>query len=71
MYPFSFFNIVRKIEKQKKILGIVLFWLTLIFPIISLALAGIIDEMHIFGVMVNMNVFLLDIKKFTKSNHRI
>lgn len=23
---------------------------------------GIIDEMHIFGVMVNMNVFLLDIK---------
>ena len=70
MYPFSFFNIVRK-TKKAKILGIVLFWLTLIFSIISLALAGIIDEMYIFGVMVNMNVFLLDIKKFTKSNHRI
>ena len=70
MYPFSFFNIVKK-KKKAKILGIVLFWLTLISPIISFALAGIIDEMHIFGVMVNMNVFLLDIKKFTKSNHRI
>ena len=68
MYSFSFFNIGGK-TKKAKILGIVLFWLTLISPIISFALAGIIDEMHIFGVMVNMNVFLLNIKKFTKSNH--
>lgn len=63
MYPFSFFNIGGKTKKSKN------FRHCFILVIISLALAGIIDEMHIFGVMVNMNVFLLDIKKFTKSNH--